>query len=68
MGCGQAGKGELWVLAALAAAALLGWYFLSASEPPAAGAPSATPRAVVASETEPAVVAGEVSRGEPAAG
>ena len=31
MGCGQAGKGELWVLAALAAAALLGWYFLSAS-------------------------------------
>ena len=68
MGCGQAGKGELWVLAALAAAALLGWYFLSASEPPAAGAPSASPRAVAASETEPAVVAGDVSRGEPAAG
>ncbi len=67
-GCGQAGKGELWVLAALAAAALLGWYFLSASEPPAAGAPSASPRAVAASETEPAVVAGDVSRGEPAAG
>ena len=67
-GCGQAGKGELWVLAALAAAALLGWYFLSPSAPPGAGVPSANSRTVAAPETEPAVVAGDVSRGEPAGG
>ena len=67
-GCGQAGKGELWVLAALAAAALLGWYFLSPSAPPGAGVPSAHSRTVAAPETEPAVVAGDVSRGEPAQG
>lgn len=67
-GCGQAGKGELSGLAALVAAALLGWYFLSPSAPPGAGVSSADSRTVAVPEADPTVVVGDVSRGEPAEG
>ncbi len=65
-GLGQSGKGELRALVALAALALLGWYFLSPSEH--SGTDAQAPAAVPGAQAPRSGAAGGASGSDPAGG